>query len=536
MAPSDAPTLALRERYREHYQRELDPLLHERLRWRAHAVRQLTHLIPGQSILELGCGRGLFSATLREQTRGENPITAVTFTASETPAGGADAGARPPELPADVEFHALHDLPGVLRGRTFDHVVALDMLDRRHCAQVLEAVHALLAPGGRFVFYETNPWNPALKVYRALGRMFGRDDPRSLLSRSELYELISELGFVHVFALCNDFLYRPLTRALARPLRSVNCVLENTPGVRAFAGSILVHGMKPAAGSAQARADLARHAALRGEVSVVVPCRDEERNVEPLLRGLRDLYDGYLREVIFAHDQGGDGTRAVLERLAQEDARVRPLFRTPPGGVGRALAEGIAAAGGRYVLTLDCDFAPMLPELRDLFDAVAAGADVAIGSRFSPESVLLNDPLAKILANRAFHACARLLLWRRLHDVTNNLKLMTREVARRLVLCEAGFAVNAELGLQPLLMGVRVKEQPVSWVQRGAVMGSSSFRVTRVGGGYARVLARAFLARWFGRGRYRPVSDEPPVRPPSASGSTAAPSGGPSPTSCRRSA
>ena len=511
MVPTDATTLALRERFRERYQRELDPLLRERLRWRAHAVRQLTHVIPGQSILELGCGSGLFSATLREVTRGENPITAVTFlapTPAAAPVAAADPATRPPELPADVEFHALADLPGSLHGRRFDHVVALDMLDRRHCAPVLEAVHALLEPGGQFVFYETNPWNPALKVYRALGRLFGRDDPRSLLSRSELYELISEMGFVHVFALCNDFLYRPLTRGLTRPLKSLSSVLENTPGVRAFAGSILVHAQKPAAGPARAPApttNLATHAALKGEVSVVIPCRDEERNVEPLLKGLRDLYDGYLREVIFAHDQGRDGTRAVLERLAAADARVRPLFRTGPGGVGRALADGIRMAGGRYVLTLDCDFAPMLPELRELFDAVAGGCDVAIGSRFSRESVLLNYPLTKILANRGFHVLARMLLWRRLHDVTNNLKLFTRDVARRLVLVEPGFAVNAELGLQPLLMGVRVREQPVSWVQRGASMGRSSFHLTRVGGGYARVLARAFLARWFARGRYRSV-------------------------------
>jgi hypothetical protein len=278
--------------------------------------------------------------------------------------------------------------------------------------------------------------------------------------------------------------------------------------VRAFAGSILVHAEKPAHEGARPRAssaNLATHAALKGEVSVVVPCRDEERNVAPLLQGLCDLYDGYLREVIFAHDPGSDGTRAVLERLAAADARVKPLFRTPPGGVGRALADGIRMATGRYVLTLDCDFAPMLPELRELFDRVAGGCDVAIGSRFSRESVLLNYPLRKIVANRGFHVLARLLLGRRLHDVTNNLKLFTRAVAQRLVLLEPGFAVNAELGLQSILMGARVHEQPVSWVQRGASMGSSSFHLTRVGGGYARVLARAFLARWFEAGRYRSV-------------------------------
>jgi hypothetical protein len=47
-------------------------------------------------------------------------------------------------------------------------------------------------------------------------------------------------------------------------------------------------------------------------------------------------------------------------------------------------------------------------------------------------------------------------------------------------------------------------------VQRGADMGSSSFHLTRVGGGYARVLARAFLARWFRSGRYRSVVSSKP--------------------------
>ena len=52
---------------------------------------------------------------------------------------------------------------------------------------------------------------------------------------------------------------------------------------------------------------------------------------------------------------------------------------------------------------MDCDFELIVPELRDLFDAIAAGHAGAIGSRFSHESVLINYPFAKIVANRAFH-------------------------------------------------------------------------------------------------------------------------------------
>jgi dolichol-phosphate mannosyltransferase len=68
---------------------------------------------------------------------------------------------------------------------------------------------------------------------------------------------------------------------------------------------------------------------------------------------------------------------------------------------------------------------------------------VVLGSRFSRHSVLLIYPSAKIFANRAFHALAMLLFGRRIRDVTNNLKIMRREVVLDLQLREPGLAVNA---------------------------------------------------------------------------------------------
>ena len=49
--------------------------------------------------------------------------------------------------------------------------------------------------------------------------------------------------------------------------------------------------------------------------------------------------------------------------------------------------------------------------------------------------------------------------------------------------------MNAETGLQPLLLGYRVKQVPISWINRTPGMGTSSFRLVRVGGGYWKVLA-----------------------------------------------
>ena len=485
-------TLAMRERHRDWYLRNRDPIAADRMRWRAHAFRQLVHLLPGQRILELGCGEGAFTRELLFVSREENPITAVTFQ---------------PDAPRSLESSSVSQLfagslPGPLAGRQFDLIVGMDLLDQRTSSEMLQHAHELLSPGGEVVFFESNPWNVMLRARRALSRVIGTRDPRTLVSRPQLYELMSEVGFIRVFAVFTDFVYAPLTRRLVWLLRNLSIVLENTPGARTLAGAILVHAQKPPRTIARASSRMCEHAELHGALSVVVPCHNEEMNVGPLVARLRELYDRYLLEIILVDDNSTDGTCNVIRSLAADDPRVRPIFRAPPNGVGRAIADGYRAATGRWVLSMDCDFQHLLPEIRDLFDAAADGYDVVVGSRFSRHSVLLNYPFQKVIANRGFHTIAQLVLHRRFRDLTNNLKLMRREVVERLILEEPGFAVNAETGLQPLVMGYRVAEVPISWINRAPDMGSSSFRLMRVGGGYWRVLRRLWRRVNLGGGAY----------------------------------
>lgn len=446
----------------------------------------MVHLLPGQTILELGAGRGLFTRALDQVAHGRNPITAVTFATD----GHAVTGG-----PASVEWRTATSLPGELAGRQFDYIVSLDLLDHRNCSWFVGHIYELLAPGGEVLLYESNPWNPVLKLRRVISRWLGRSDRRQLLNRPALYELMSEVGFIRVFAVYNDFVYAPLTASAIWFLRNLSILLENLPGVRSLAGSILIHAQKPPRVTQRPTRSLFKHEMLRNAVSVVIPCHNEETNVEPLVRGLNAYYREYLHEIVLVDDNSTDSTAAVIARLAQEDAVIKPVYRTPPNGVGRAIADGLRAATGRYVLTMDSDFQHLLPEFEDLFDKAATGVDVVIGSRFSRYSVLLNYPFQKIVANRGFHALAQLVLRRRFRDVTNNLKLMKKEVVDRLDLQEPGFAVNAETGLQPMLMGCSVAEVPISWINRDASMGTSSFRLAKVGGGYWRVLLRVWRKR-----------------------------------------
>jgi SAM-dependent methyltransferase len=465
-----------------------------RIWWRGCTARHMFHILPGETILDLACGSGTLTHALAGVTRGECPITAATFDVSNDL---AQLHAMHPS----VEVVRLTGFAGELDGRQFDYVVASNVLEHCSAASLLTEIQKLLQPGGRLLFFETNPWNPVFRLRKTLGRVLPflrRGDERTIHNQVQLYELLSELGFVSIGATCYDFLYPPIPRWSLPLIRPLSLVMENTPGVKLLAGTILLNAQKPPRGLPRPPVRMTEHCVLHDGVSVVVPCYNEEMNLGPLVEGLLKHYDEYIHEIVLVDDNSRDRSRQVILDLAAFDPRVRPLFRKPPNGVGRAISDGMKAATGRYVLTMDCDFLHILPELREMFDEAAGGADVVLGSRFSRSSVLVNYPLQKILCNRSFHLLLNLIFRRTMRDVTNNLKLMRRDVVENLDLEAAWFAANAETGLKPILMGYDVRPVAISWINRTPEMGQSSFSLLKNGLGYIKTLASLAWRTRFG--------------------------------------
>ena len=482
---------------REAYWRRYPVTSPIKLHWRAATVRHCLHVLPGEGLLELGAGSGLWTKPLTEVLHGENPITAAVF----DPALAWQASARGLER---TKIALINDLRTDLEPESFDYVVGTAILCHDRYAENLREIHRLLKPGGRLLFFEANYWNPQVLVKSlvpAIGRRAGHASCQIGMRKYRLMQAASRQGFTDVEIVPYDIVHPRTPRRLVSALQETAFILEHVPGVREMCGTLYIWAKKPGTEEGRRpRTNLAIHEELRNSTSVVVPCHNEAMNLPPLVDGLTRCYGDYIKEIIVVDDNSTDGTAEAARALASEDPRVKLVNRRPPAGVGRALRDGYAAATGKYILSLDCDFQLIIPELRDLFEAVAAGSDGAIGSRFSHESVLFNYPFWKIVANRLFHWLVRLLTRRQIRDVSNNLKLYRAEILKELPASRPDFGANAETGLEPILAGYDIKEVPISWINRTDEMGVSSFRVIKFAPSYFLALVRLL---GFGRQRSR---------------------------------
>jgi len=484
--------LAAMEKSREAYWLRYPSTSPIKLRWRALTVRHSFHILPGERVLELGAGSGLWTAHLNDVLRGENAITAAVF----------NKDLIPESSPSGVDYVHVNSLQKDLPEGSFDYVIGTAILCHDGYEENLRAIYRLLRLGGQLLFFEANYWNPQVALKNAipwLGRKWGNADCQIGLRKYHLMKLASKHGFTDIDVIPYDIVHPRTPRSMVHAVQSAAFVAEHAPVLRELCGTLYIRSKKPG-GRSRACVDLTQHESLFGRVSFVVPCHNEAPNIPSLVENITGFYGRYVHEILLVNDCSTDDTAEVARTAAEREPRVKVLNRKAPNGVGLALRDGYQAATGRYILTMDCDFEQILPEFRDLFDAVATGKDGAIGSRFSHESLLINYPFFKILCNRGFHVIANALLPHKVRDISNNLKLYRAEILKEITIEQNHFAANVETGLKPLLAGYDIVEVPISWINRTFDMGRSNFRLLNVAPNYLQALTRLVLKRGQPRG------------------------------------
>jgi glycosyltransferase involved in cell wall biosynthesis len=167
------------------------------------------------------------------------------------------------------------------------------------------------------------------------------------------------------------------------------------------------------------------------DVSIVVPLRDEEANVDPLLEELLPvLAQGPSScEVIVVDDGSTDATFARLATWHQREPRLHVLRFSRNFGQSAAFTAGFTAARGRVIVTFDGDLQNDPADIRRLV-ALAETADVVCGWRRRRQDVWLTRQLPSVVANWLIGRAGGVAL----HDNGCSLKVFRADAVRALQL------------------------------------------------------------------------------------------------------
>ena len=205
--------------------------------------------------------------------------------------------------------------------------------------------------------------------------------------------------------------------------------------------------------------------------SVVIPAFNEADRLPTYL----DEVVGYLEgcgapwEVIVVDDGSTDGTADLTLAAARSHRHVRLLALGRNRGKGAAVRAGMLAATGERRLFADADGATPIGELKRLEAALAAGADVAIGSRALPDPAVSATARAhRVFAGRLFNWLVARSGLAGIADSQCGFKAFTAAAATDLFgrLATPGFGFDVELLLLAQASGYRLAEVAVNWADR----------------------------------------------------------------------
>lgn len=117
--------------------------------------------------------------------------------------------------------------------------------------------------------------------------------------------------------------------------------------------------------------------------AVIVPTFNERDNVGPLYDKICVVMPASRWEVIFVDDDSKDGTADAVRQLAEQHINVRLIRRFGRRGLSSAAIEGMMATTAPVVAVIDADMQHDEKILPDLFAAVEAGDDLALGTRYA---------------------------------------------------------------------------------------------------------------------------------------------------------
>ena len=410
--------------------------------------RYMRFLVPeGLRVLDLGCGTGRLLAELK-------PSYGV----------GVDISRKMTEVArrdyAQLEFRVgdveAPEFIDTLQG-PFDVIILSDTVGALDdCQATLERLRRLCTPDTRIIAaYYSRLWYPILRVARILGLQMPIVE-QNWLSTEDIENVLQLADF--------EVVKREWRQLLPRHALGLGPLLNRYVAIlpvirRACLRNYVI---------ARPRPELTRE---KLSTTVVLPCRNERRNIEAVVRRLPAFCDDI--ELIFVEGHSRDGSLQEIHRVinAYPDRDIK-VFEQEGIGKGDAVHKGFANARGDVLMILDADLTVPPEALTKFYDALASGKGEFInGSRLVYPMQDEAMRFLNLLANQGFSWLFSWLLNQRFTDTLCGTKVLRRRHYERIVANRAYFGEFDPFGDFDLIFGaaklnLKVVEIPIRYAAR----------------------------------------------------------------------
>ncbi len=202
--------------------------------------------------------------------------------------------------------------------------------------------------------------------------------------------------------------------------------------------------------------------------SIIIPAYNESGRIGATLDKVLAYIaqEHWIAEVLVVSDGSTDNTGEIVRQYARRNPVVRLVENPGNRGKGYSVRNGMLNAGGDVLLFSDADLSSPIYEAPKLFEAIAAGADVAMGSRWvRAELQTERQPLYRQLLGRIFNLLLRVCLGLKFKDTQCGFKAFSRRAAMAIFPRQRieRWGFDPELLFLARKCDMKIAEVPVEW-------------------------------------------------------------------------
>jgi len=208
-----------------------------KVRWARRLKMLSSHLKPGMTVLELGCGTGSFTRGL---ARSRADIIAIDVSPELLEIAKTNC-------PSNVRYQIQNAYALSYSEGVFDSVVGSSVLHHLEIEKALRDIYRVLKPAGTIYFTEPNMLNPQIAMQKNIPwikRKLGDSPDETAFFRWPLRRLLEQTGYRDVRIDPFDFLHPKTPVALIDRVNALGRFLEKVPVISEFAGSLYIRAIK----------------------------------------------------------------------------------------------------------------------------------------------------------------------------------------------------------------------------------------------------------------------------------------------------